>query len=63
MPPPTERQAFDAMALFLREFYDRAGNDMETLLADISIECDGGTLDPAAWEDWMRCVGRVVRSA
>jgi hypothetical protein len=32
---------------------------METLLADITIEADGGTLDPAAWDDWMRCVRAV----
>jgi hypothetical protein len=56
----SEREAFEAMRRFLTEFYDRAGNDMETLLADITIEVDGGTLDPAAWEDWMRCVRAVT---
>ena len=56
-----ERQAFRAMTLFLRQYYERAGDDLATLLADISIERDGGTLDPAAWDDWMRCV-RTVKS-
>ena len=55
----SEREAFEAMTRFLTEFYDRAGNDLETLLADITIESDGVTLDPAAWEDWMRCVRAV----
>jgi hypothetical protein len=32
---------------------------METLLADITVESDGGTLDPAAWDDWQRCVRSV----
>ena len=49
------------MTLFLRQYYERAGDDLATLLADISIERDGGTLDPAAWDDWMRCV-RTVKS-
>ena len=52
----SETEAFRAMTQFLSEYYDRAGNDMETLLADIAIESDGMTLDPAAWDDWMRCV-------
>ena len=55
----TEQEAFTAMTRFLTQYYDRAGNDMETLLADITIEADGGTLDPAAWDDWMRCVRDV----
>jgi hypothetical protein len=55
----SEREAFAAMTRFLGEFYERAGNDMETLLADVNIEKDGMTLDPAAWEDWMRCVRAV----
>lgn len=55
-----ERQAFDAMGIFLNEYYERAGDDMVTLLADISIEADGQPLDPAAWSDWMRCVERVT---
>lgn len=57
----TERQAFVAMRLFLEHFYSQAGNDMETLLSDISIERDGGTLDPAAWDDWLRCVRLATR--
>lgn len=57
-----EQQAFRAMTLFLTRFYERAGNDMETLLADISVEADGGTLDPAAWSDWQQCVAEVQRN-
>ena len=40
------REALIAMRLFLEPFYAEAGNDMETLIADITIEFDGGTLDP-----------------
>ena len=55
----SEREAFRAMSLFLDHYYGEAGYDLMTLMADISIEADGGTLDPAAWEDWMDCVRAV----
>jgi hypothetical protein len=59
----TEREAFQAMSLFLDQFAERAGDDLLTLLGDITIEADGGTTDPAAWEDWMRCVAEVKSPA
>lgn len=52
----SDKEAFIAMRLFLEQFYDRAGNDMETLIADITLESDGQPLDPAAWEDWVHCL-------
>ena len=55
----SEHEAFRAMTLFLTQYYERAGDDLVTLLADIGIEADGRTLDPAAWDDWMRCVNAV----
>jgi hypothetical protein len=58
----TERQALVAMRLFLEHFYAHAGNDMETLIADITLEPDGEPLDPAAWDDWLMCVRRVLAS-
>jgi hypothetical protein len=63
----TEQEAFEAMRCFLEQFYKSAGNDMPTLLADISLTFGnepwtphGGTLDPAAWYDWLHCVEQVV---
>uniref|UniRef100_A0AAU3I9U5 CdiI immunity protein domain-containing protein n=1 Tax=Streptomyces sp. NBC_01393 TaxID=2903851 RepID=A0AAU3I9U5_9ACTN len=55
-----EREAFVAMSRFLWQFANRAGDDLLTLLGDIGIEADGQTTDPAAWEDWMKCVRSVV---
>jgi hypothetical protein len=55
----TEREAFIALKLFLDQYYDRAGNDLETLIADITLEDDGQPLDPAAWDDWLRCVAQA----
>jgi hypothetical protein len=54
-----DREAFVAMKLFLEQFYARAGNDMETLIADITLESDGKPLDPAAWDDWVGCVEKA----
>jgi len=51
-----EHQAFAAMSIFLARFYAEAGNDMETLLADITLEADGQPLDPAAWTDWIAAI-------
>ena len=56
----TERQAFIALRLFLEHFYVQAGDDMETLIADVTREQDGQPLDPAAWEDWLMCVHRAL---
>ena len=59
----SEHEAFRAMSLFIDQFYRRAGDDMSTLMADITIEADGGTLDPAAWEDWLRVVAQIKAEA
>lgn len=56
----TDRQAFEAMVLFLNQYYDRAGDDLRTLLADTHIEADGQPGDPAAWDDWVQCVALVL---
>jgi hypothetical protein len=54
-----EREAFLAMSRFLWQFANRAGDDLLTLLGDITIRSDGDTTDPAAWDDWMDCVRTV----
>jgi len=58
----SERQAFVAMRLFIEHFYGQAGNDMETLITDLTFEGDGQPLDPAAWSDWMRFVEEAKRA-
>lgn len=55
-----DKEAFAAMSPFLAQYYRRAGNDMETLIADIALEADGQPLDPAAWDDWLECVRTVA---
>lgn len=58
----SEQEAFQALTIFLSAFYRRAGDDMATLLADIEVESDGDTRDPAAWDDWVDAV-RAVKGA
>jgi hypothetical protein len=56
----SEREAFKAMILFLNQYAEQAGDDLLTLLGDTSLDEHGNTFDPAAWEDWMRCVEQVL---
>lgn len=53
-------QAFRAMVAFLDQYAERAGDDLLTLLGDVSLCDDGRPFDPAAWEDWLRCVRAVL---
>jgi hypothetical protein len=46
------------MTLFVNQFADRAGDDLLTLLGDISLR-RATTSDPAAWGDWLACVAEV----
>jgi len=55
-----EYEAFSAMSAFLRQFAERAGDDLLTLLSDITPTPDGSTFDPAAWDDWIACVQAVA---
>ncbi|HAZ49460.1 MAG TPA: hypothetical protein DDW76_25155 [Cyanobacteria bacterium UBA11369] len=57
----TEKQAFAAMVLFLESFYERTQSDeIGGLLSDLLMSEDGTTADPAAWDDWMECVRKIL---
>jgi hypothetical protein len=57
----TETEAFEAMVLFLEGFYERTqSDDVGALLSQMIILEDGTTADPAAWDDWMKSVHRVL---
>jgi hypothetical protein len=58
-----EREAFAAMTLFLNRFAERAGDDLLTLLGDITLRPGGDTFDPAAWDDWMDCVRDIANAS
>lgn len=57
-----ERQAFEAMRVFLQEFWERNNRDVDLalVLSDIQIEPHGDTHDPAAWSDWLNAVARAL---
>ena len=54
-----EREAFLAMGLYLQEFYRQTHGHSPTLMADIEVEPDGVTHDPAAWDDWLSAVAKT----
>jgi hypothetical protein len=51
------------MVHFLNRYYEETKDDgIGRLLSDLQtgLFADGGTADPAAWEDWERSVSRVL---
>ena len=59
----TIRQAFDAMVHFLeRQYALDKSDDIGTLLSSLSLQiwADDTTADPAAWDDWMESVQKVL---
>lgn len=61
----TASQGFLAMHKFLLAYFERTGGkgDIATLCADVYIEHDRGSGDPAALSDWARCIGEVLAAA
>jgi hypothetical protein len=62
--PITVQQGYDAMFLFLLEFWNRGAppsdDPVEWLLVAMDRTTgDGGSNDPAMDADWRACVGRV----
>ena len=59
LPTLDALEAFDAMRVFLEAYWERgerSSEELRLLLSrlerDASIRPDGGTLDPAQWDDW-----------
>jgi len=51
------------MVLFLNRYYEETKDaGVGRLLSDLQtgVFTDGGTADPAAWEDWERSVSSVL---
>jgi hypothetical protein len=56
----TLQEAYLSMFEFIVELYNRTKSDeLGALLGDLSLLDDGSTADPAAWEDWLRCVEKA----
>ena len=60
----TNKEAFDAMRIFLERFNVRGGgkDDLVYVLGAISTDswADGSPFDPAQWNDWLDAVSEVV---
>jgi hypothetical protein len=54
------RQAFLAMTDFIWRYAESAGDDLISLLGDTDMESDGQPTDPAAWDDWLLSVRRIL---
>ena len=54
------QEAFLAMFAFLEIHFERFGpGEIGTVLSELNLLPDGGTVDPAAWNDWMKCVQKA----
>ena len=54
----TVLQAYRAMQFFLEDYYNKTlSNDLGSLLGDMQLFPDGGTFDPAVWDEWLNSVG------
>ena len=59
----TELQAFHAMRKFLDIFYYKTrSDDVGSLLGDLQLFPEGGTFDPAAWEEWQESVANILKT-
>ncbi len=66
LPQLTALEAFDAMRVFVENYWDRGlkeSYDLRFLLSamnrETAIWADGGPGDPAMWSDWLLALGRV----
>jgi hypothetical protein len=64
MDPVTDKEAFLAMFAFLEDYYARTKSaDVGALLGSISLVPDGGTADPALWQDWEKALQKAKEGA
>jgi hypothetical protein len=60
----SDKEAFEAMRIFLDAFYERGGrqDSLGYVLSAIGsfLWADGCPNDPAQWDDWLAAVKQVV---
>jgi len=57
----TYLEAFKAMCCFLEKYYEQtSSDDIGSLLGEMQILEDQSTADPAAWEDWINCIQKII---
>lgn len=56
----TIQEAYAAMYKYLELLYQMTGSDdLGGILGGMSLLPDGGTADPAAWNDWLRVIAEL----
>lgn len=57
-------EAYKAMYAFLENYYNQTGHPDEVglILGDLRILESGKTVDPAAWQDWLSAVEKVLET-
>ena len=59
--PLTVNQAFEAMKLFLKNYYERIhAPDKDGLLASLGVLDQNQPPDPAMWQDWLNSIHNVL---
>jgi hypothetical protein len=60
----TVKQAYEAMLLFLKAENELSeSEELDELLAEYAFTSDGGTVDPDAWQAWLKAVAQVAGQA
>jgi len=56
----TKLQAYNAMVKFSDKYYEKASAHFVGTLSSLLFTIDGGTADPAFWEDWGVAIKKVL---
>jgi hypothetical protein len=58
----TEKEAYAAMYAYLIKLYEiTQSDDLGGLLGSMSTLPEGGTADPAIWNEWLQCVEQAKK--
>lgn len=60
----TYLEAFHCMREFLEIYYNNTkSDDVGDILSatQLTLWKDGGTADPACWEEWLECIEKVIK--
>ena len=57
----SKKKAYQAMYYFLDKYYKLTkSDDVGCLLGGMSLLNDGGTADPAIWQDWEDAISKAL---
>ena len=56
----TLRQAFQVLVKFLEQYNARSPQETDIMQADLTLEADGCTTDPAQLDDFLKSASSVV---